>query len=141
MVGQAEYPLGPLPIRAKLGRLLSARCASYCAAPFAGIARVARNWMPSPYAACPGMVTGRSDVYKRQQQCGAAAISLGATLLYVARYAVTLPKLRSTYGLPKAISATGLPDAINASRACGSSPPSMPTVPRYAPTDANAATT
>src|SRR5450756_504462 len=101
MVGQAEYPLGPLPIRAKLGRLLSARCASYCAAPFAGSARVARNWMPSPYAACPGMVTGRCPpIAISPSVARAAAISLGATLLYVARYAVTLPKLRSTYGLP-----------------------------------------
>ena len=39
----------------------------------------------------------------------AAAISLGSTLLKVARYAVTARKLRSTYGLPSAISATGLP--------------------------------
>jgi hypothetical protein len=97
--------------------------------------------MPWPYAASPGIVTGRRPrIGISPKSALTAAVSDGGTVLNVAMYAVTAGKLRSRYGFPSATSASGLPFAASVSTACGKSPASA-TVPRFAPTDAKAATT
>src|SRR5271163_3576112 len=98
-------------------------------------------WIPSPYFANPGIVTGICPVIGISPKSAFTADSSdGGVLLNVARYAAVFGNALNRYGLPLATIATGTGPSSNFEMK-GVSSPFRPTVPRFAATVAKAATT
>src|SRR5579864_1187449 len=110
-------------VQAKLERCVAEpRNLNHFYNPFVGVC-AAGSWMPSPYLATPGIVTGKWPVMAISPNSAftSASSELGVGL-YVVMYVLTLGKDRTKYGLPSATRVTGVLPAINAFKKSGNAP-------------------